>query len=492
MDRNKLYQDIAKRTQGDIYIGVVGPVRTGKSTFIKRFVELLVLPNVENEHLRARIADEIPQSASGRTIMTTQPKFVPNEAVQLTLDDHCVCHVRLVDCVGYLVPGAMGHLENDAPRMVRTPWSDHEIPFEDAAEIGTRKVMTEHSTIGVVMTTDGSITELDRESYLEAEERVITEMRATGKPFVVVINSTDPDGEAAQKLKASLMERYDVSACCINVLQMNGARMQELLEQILLEFPIRLIELKLPSFMMALPKDHALTRRVLLPVLSALPKLSRVRDYETLLQDLCAIEQFAPARVERIRLGEGVAQLSLQPEESLFYEVISEQCGCRINNDCELISRLREFVTAKAEYDRVADALLDARSLGYGMVKPDIDDMELDEPEIVRQGNRFGVRLKARASGLHVIRVDVDSEVNPIVGTEQQSEALVQYLSETFETKPQAIWQTNIFGKPLYDLVREGMEGKVNRMPPEVRDRMRVTLQRIVNEGCNGLICIML
>ncbi len=492
MDRNKLYQDIAKRTQGDIYIGVVGPVRTGKSTFIKRFVELLVLPNVENEHLKARIVDEIPQSANGRTIMTTQPKFVPNEAVRLTLDDNCVCNVRLVDCVGYLVPGAMGHLENDAPRMVRTPWNDHDIPFEDAAEIGTRKVMTEHSTIGVVMTTDGSITELDRESYIEAEDRVINEMLGTGKPFVVVVNSIDPDGEAAQELKASLEQRYRVSVCCINVLQMNGARMQELFEQILLEFPIRLIELRLPSFMMALPRDHTLTQRVMLPVLSALPKLSRLRDYESLLTDLCGIERFAPARVERVLLGEGVAQLSLQPEESLFYEVISEQCGCRINNDYELISRLREFVSAKSEYDRIADALADAKSLGYGMVPPDIDDMELDEPEIVRQGNRFGVRLKARASGMHVIRVDIDSEVNPIVGTEQQSEALVHYLSDTFETDPQAIWQTNIFGKPLYDLVREGMEGKIGRMPPEVRDRMQNTLQRIVNEGCNGLICIML
>ncbi len=492
MDRNKLYQDIAKRTQGDIYIGVVGPVRTGKSTFIKRFVELLVLPNVENEHLKARIIDEIPQSANGRTIMTTQPKFVPNEAVQLTLDDNCVCNVRLVDCVGYLVPGAMGHLENDAPRMVQTPWSDHDIPFEDAAEIGTKKVMTEHSTIGIVMLTDGSITELGREAYEAAEERVITEMLETGKPFVAVINSVDPEGEAAQSLKLSLQQRYNIRACCIDVLKMNGARMQELLEQILLEFPIRLIELRLPSFMMALPKEHPLIQRVMLPVLSAMPKLSRVRDYETLLADLSGVERFLPARVERILLGEGVAQLSLQPEESLFYEVISEQCGCRIDNDCELISRLREFVTAKAEYDRIAGALIDARSLGYGMVPPDIDDMELEEPEIVRQGNRFGVRLKARASGMHIIRVDIDSEVNPIVGTEQQSEALVQYLSETFDTDPQAIWQTNIFGKPLYDLVREGMEGKVNSMPPEVRDRVQMTVQRIVNEGCNGLICIML
>ena len=492
MDRNKLYSDIAKRTQGDIYIGVVGPVRTGKSTFIKRFVELLVLPNVDNEHLKARIVDEMPQSANGRTIMTTQPKFVPNEAVQLAFDDNCVCNLRLVDCVGYLVPGAVGHLENDAPRMVRTPWNDREIPFEDAAEIGTRKVMTEHSTIGVVMTTDGSITELPRENYVDAEERVIAQMQSTGKPFVIIVNSTDPEGDAAQSLRSALEQRYGASVCCVNVLQLTLTRIQELLEQILLEFPIRLIEVKLPSFMRALPKEHPLVQRVMLPVLGALPKLSRVRDYEALLRDLSSIEQFAPARVERVLLGSGVAQLSLQPEDSLFYEVLSEQCGCEIGNDFELIGKLREFVQAKSEFDRVSGALSDAKSFGYGMVPPDIDDMELEEPEIVRQGNRFGVRLKARASGMHVIRVDIDSEVNPIVGTEQQSEALVHYLTDTFETDPQAIWQTNIFGKPLYDLVREGMEGKVNRMPMEVRNRMQGTLQRIVNEGCNGLICIML
>ena len=492
MDRKQLYSDIAERTQGDIYIGVVGPVRTGKSTFIKRFTELVVLPNIDNEHIRARVSDELPQSAGGRTIMTTQPKFVPNEAVRIELDENRFCNVRMVDCVGYLVPGAMGHMEEDAPRMVRTPWFDDPIPFTEAAEVGTRKVMREHSTIGVVMTTDGSITELDRESYALAEERVISEMQDTGKPFVVVVNSREPEGDAARALSEELTERYGVSVCRMDVLHASADALQKLIEQILLEFPIRLIELRLPSYMMALPQEHALLQRVLLPVFAATPKLRRLRDYETLMMELSHVEQFLPPHVESVSLGEGVARLSLQPEESLFYEVLSEQCGCEIENDRQLIEKLSEFSAAKSEYDRIASALIEARQTGYGVVAPDADDMQLDEPTIVRQGNRFGVRLRARASGMHLIRVDVDSEVNPVIGTEQQSEALVKYLGDTFDAEPQAIWQTNIFGKPLYDLVREGMEGKMERMPENVRDRMQVTLQRIVNDGCSNLICILL
>ena len=492
MDRNKLYSDIAQRTQGDIYIGVVGPVRTGKSTFIKRFVELVVLPHIENQHIRARVSDELPQSAGGRTIMTTQPKFVPNEAARIELTENEFCNVRLVDCVGYLIPGASGHLEEDAPRMVRTPWFDEPIPFEDAAEIGTRKVMTEHSTIGVVMTTDGTITDMPRESYCEAEARVIGEMLETGKPFVVVINSGEPEGEAAQALAAQLAETHGVSVCCMDVQRATAAQLQDLLERVLLEFPLRLIELKLPSFMMALPREHALVQRVMLPVLSALPKLKRLRDYAALLCELAGVERFQPVRVERVSMGEGVASLSLAPEESLFYEVLSERCGCAIADERQLMEKLCEFVAAKSEFDRVANALQEARQTGYGTVAPDIDDMQLEEPEIVRQGNRFGVRLRARASGMHIVRIDVDSEVNPVVGTEEQSEALVKYINDTFSTDPQAIWQTNIFGKPLYDLVREGMESKSHNMPHEVRERMQGTLQRIVNEGCNGLICIML
>lgn len=491
MDRTELYRDIAKRTQGDVYIGVVGPVRTGKSTFIKRFLDLLVLPNIENEHVKARVIDELPQSGAGRSIMTTQPRFVPNEAVRIEFADRQFCNVRLVDCVGYLVPGAIGHLENDAPRMVRTPWFDYDIPFEEAAELGTRKVIAEHSTIGVVMTTDGSITELPRESYIEAEARVLREMKETGKPFVLIINSIDPEGEAAQSLRDALSEQYGVCAICLNAMQMTAAQAAQLIEEMLLEFPLRMIEIRIPSFLRALPKDHWLMQRVLLPVYSTLPQLNRVRDYRRLVEQLQHVEQFLPARVEGVALGEGTATVALQPEEGLFYEILGEECGCDIRDDFELISAMKGFVSAKAEYDRIAGALEEARRTGYGVVPPAIDEMELDEPEIVRQGSRFGVRLRARSSGLHVIRVDIESEISPIVGTEQQSEALVQSLLATFEQEPGAIWQTNLFGKSLYDLVRDGMAGK-GAMPPAVQQRIQSTLQRIVNEGCNGLICIML
>ena len=491
MDRTELYRDIAKRTQGDVYIGVVGPVRTGKSTFIKRFLDLLVLPNIENEHVKARVIDELPQSGAGRSIMTTQPRFVPNEAVRIEFADRQFCNVRLVDCVGYLVPGAIGHLENDAPRMVRTPWFDYDIPFEEAAELGTRKVIAEHSTIGVVMTTDGSITELPRESYVEAEARVLREMKETGKPFVLIINSIDPEGEAAQSLRDALSEQYGVCAICLNAMQMTAAQAAQLIEEMLLEFPLRMIEIRIPSFLRALPKDHWLMQRVLLPVYSTLPQLNRVRDYRRLVEQLQHVEQFLPARVEGVALGEGTATVALQPEEGLFYEILGEECGCDIRDDFELISAMKGFVSAKAEYDRIAGALEEARRTGYGVVPPASDEMELDEPEIVRQGSRFGVRLRARSSGLHVIRVDIESEISPIVGTEQQSEALVPSLLTTFEQEPGAIWQTNLFGKSLYDLVRDGMAGK-GAMPPAVQQRIQSTLQRIVNEGCNGLICIML
>ncbi len=491
MDRKELYFDIAKRTQGDIYLGVTGPVRTGKSTFIRRFMELVVLPNVENEHVRARMADELPQSANGRTIMTTQPSFVPNEAVAIELGDHASCRVRLIDCVGFLCDGALGHMENDVSRMVKTPWSEDEMPFAEAAELGTRKVMREHSTIGIVITTDGTIADIPRAGYEEAEARVIDEMKKTGKPFVIVVNSTQPESEAAEALRAALEERYGVGTYSMDVLHMSERRAQELIEYVLLEFPLRMLEVRIPPFLSALPNEHPLVRRVMLPMLSAAPKCRKLRDYKALLAELSDVERFLKPRVEKISLGEGTAIISLAAEDGLFYEVLGEQCGCDVKDEATLMRTLRDYARAKSEYDRVSAALNEASEFGYGLVPPAVDEMRLEEPEIVRQGNRFGVRLRARASGLHIIRVDVESEVNPIVGTEQQSEALVKYIGDTFETDPQAIWKTNIFGKPLYDLVRDGMEEKVGSMPYEVRERVQGALQKIVNDGCSNLICIM-
>lgn len=492
MDRMDLYRDIAERTQGDIYIGVVGPVRTGKSTFIKRFLELLILPGVENEFIRSRVVDELPQSGSGKTIMTTQPKFVPNEAVRLDLDENTGVNIRMVDCVGYMVPGAIGHTENDVPRMVRTPWFDHDIPFEEAAEVGTKKVISEHSTIGIVMTTDGSITDIPRSSYLEAEERVIAELKEHHKPFVVILNSRQPDGEEAKALAAAMRDKYDVNVICMNVMEMAAEDACKLLEEALMEFPMRMVQIQLPSWMLGLSQEHYLVQRLIQPLAQCLPDIEKMRDYGTVLTTLAEIQDFLPAALTGIELGSGKVRLEARPQERMFYQVLGEECGYEIRDDFHLITTIKEFVAAKKEYDRLADALLSVRHTGYGLVPPVMDEMELEVPEIVQQGSRFGVKLKAKASSMHMIRVDIESEISPLVGTEEQSEELVAYLMETFDKDPQGIWQTNIFGKPLYDLVKDGMMNKVNRMPEEVQQKLQETLQRIANDGCSNLICIML
>lgn len=492
MDRASLYKDIAARTQGDIYIGVVGPVRTGKSTFIKRFSELMMLPNIENAHIKQRVTDELPQSGAGRSIMTTQPKFVPSDAVRISLDENVYANLRLVDCVGYMIPEAIGQLEGEVPRMVTTPWFDHDIPFSEAATIGTQKVIREHATIGIVMTTDGTITDLPRDTYLEAEGRAIAEVMETGKPFLVVVNSAQPEGEAAVRVVEELKARYGIHAVALDVLHLNEKTLLDLLQEMLYAFPLKLVHIEIPSFMRALTFEHPLIQRILLPIYSTAANVRQVRDYTVLQEELSNIEQFSKATLESLSLGDGTACFELRPEEGLFYEVLSHECSCDIHDDFELMSTIKDFVRAKKEYDRIAGALEQAKQTGYGIVSPVIEEMELLDPQIVRQGSKFGVRLHAKASGMHLIRVDIDSEVNPIVGSEQQSEALMEYLSETFENDPTAIWETNIFGKSLYDLVCEGMQGKVVGMSEQVQQRMQSTLQRIVNNGCNGLICIML
>ena len=492
MDRESLYRDIANRTQGDIYLGVVGPVRTGKSTFIKRFSELLMLPNIENEHVRARVVDELPQSGKGRTVMTTQPKFVPNDAVQVTLAENVQPNMRLVDCVGYMIPDAIGHLEGEVPRMVSTPWFDYDIPFEEAAAIGTEKVIADHSTIGIVMTTDGSITDISREKYIEAEARAILAAKATGKPFVVVVNSTMPEGDAAQSIVDAIADQHGVHVIPMDVLHLSERSLQDLMAKILFAFPLKLIEVQVPPFMRALGAEHPLVQRLLLPVLATRDSLHIMSDYTRLVSELSNVEQFDNPTLEELSLGTGTVTIRLRPEDGVFYEVLSSECDCDIRDDYQLMSTIKEFVMAKKEFDLISGALLQAKQTGYGIVPPILDEMELLDPEIIRQGSKFGVKLHAKASGLHMIRVDIDSEINPIVGSEQQSEALVQYLTDTFSSDPTAIWQTNIFGKSLYELVCEGMQGKVVGMNEMVQQRMQSTLQRIVNDGCNGLICIML
>ena len=469
MEQRKIYEDIALRTEGDIYIGVVGPVRTGKSTFIKRFMETMVIPNIDNVYRRERARDELPQSGSGRTIMTAEPKFVPEEAVQVTMDNGAAFSVRLIDCVGYMVPGAVGSLEDDSPRMVTTPWFDYEIPMTEAAEIGTRKVIAEHSTIGIVVTTDGSITDIPREDYLEAEERVITELKELGKPFLVVLNSSYPNSDRAQAIRADIASRYDVTCVCADCL-----------------------ELFLPPWVDALPYDHPIKSGLYTAIREGAAGMHRIRDVERTVTAIGECDTVSSARITSISLGTGLAAAQLELPRGLFYDTLSEQSGFTIHDDGDLMELLSSLAHVKTEYDKVAGALEEVKSTGYGIVVPSTDELVLEEPEIVKQGGRYGVRLKASAPSIHMIRADIETEVSPIVGNEKQSEEMVNFLLQEFEGDTKAIWQSNIFGKSFHELVSEDLNGKLKRMPDDARAKLQETLQRIINEGSGGLICIIL
>ena len=492
MDQTTLYRDIAGRCDGDIYLGVVGPVRTGKSTFIKRFMELLVLPNMRDEHSRERAVDELPQSGAGRTIMTTQPKFVPNEAVEVRLKDAASARVRLVDCVGYLIPGVLGLSEGESSRMVRTPWYDHDIPFEEAAEVGTRRVIQEHSTIGVVVTTDGSIVDMPRSAYEAAEDRAIRELKALGKPFIVVLNVKSPASPEVQRLKAALVSRYGVPVHALDVQSMGLEEANGLLESLLFEFPIREIRIQTPSWLTTLADDHWLSASVLESVRQAAAEMRRVRDHEALKRALDENEYVEDALPLRISLNDGTLEYRLNLKDGLFYRVLGEACGQEIDGEAHLFELMKRLVADKRAYDQVSDALESARRTGYGTVMPTMEELELEPPELVRQGSHYGVRLKARAPSLHMIRADLRTEVNPIVGTQKQSEELAQSLQAQFEQNREGIWETEIFGKTLDELVREGMNGKLAQLPEDVRGRIREALEKIINEGSGGMICIML
>jgi len=492
MDQWSLYRDIAGRCEGDIYVGVVGPVRTGKSTFIKRFMELLVLPNIEGEHRRTRTRDELPQSGAGRTIMTTQPKFVPDEAVEVQLRDDAVFRVRLVDCVGYLIGGVLGLMDEDSSRMVRTPWFDHDIPFEQAAELGTRKVIREHSTIGMVVTTDGSITDIPRSAYQEAEERVVNELKALGKPFTVILNSASPDSPETVLLQDSLSERYGVPVIALNVQDMDITQLNSVMESVLFEFPLTEIRINAPAWVTSLDGEHWLGGAVLDAVRNAADGMRRVKDHEKLRAALTAVEYVDSASTGEIRLSEGAIDYRLEMKDGLFYRILGETCGAEIESEEHLFSLMGELVAAKKEYDRVAEALEGVRTTGYGLVAPVMSELTLEQPELVKQGSRFGVKLKASAPSLHMIRVDIQTEVSPIVGTEKQSEELVKYLLSGFESDSSGIWDTEIFGKSLNDLVREGLSTKLMRMPDDVRQNIQTALSKIINEGSGGMLCILL
>lgn len=487
-----LYKDISERTDGDLYIGVVGPVRTGKSTFIKRFMEKLVIPGIENGHIRARMQDELPQCGSGRTVMTTQPAFIPNEAVEVKLPGDNNVRLRLIDSVGYLVEGALGIQEGDAARMVETPWFNEQIPFEQAAEIGTQKVIGDHSTIALVVTTDGSVTGLQRSAYIPAEKRAVKELKELGKPFSVILNTDDPDSTRTQTLRQSLEDEYQVPVIALNVAKIDEEEIGRILMKVLEQFPVLSISIHTPEWLGALDEEHWLLNGLMNGFIFDDPEWIRVGDIDKLIPILKQNQNVETLTVKETRHGTGEISLQMTLKEGLFNQILAEQCGTEIRNDAHLLSLLCELVQAKREYDRVCGALRSVRETGYGLVPPGIDEMTLQEPEIMRQGKHFGVRLRASAPSLHLIRVNIQTEVSPVVGTEEQSEEMVRYLMEEFEKDPQRIWQSNLFGKPLYDLVREGLSNKLMHMPADTQLKVKETLEKIINEGSGGMICILL
>ncbi|KEQ26102.1 stage IV sporulation protein A [Paenibacillus tyrfis] len=492
MEKVDIFKDIAERTGGDIYLGVVGAVRTGKSTFIKRFMESIVLPNIQNEADRIRATDELPQSAAGRTIMTTEPKFVPNNAVQLHVAEGLNVNVRLVDCVGYVVEGAKGYEDENGPRMINTPWFDEAIPFQEAAEIGTRKVIQEHATLGVVITTDGSIAEIPRASYVDAEERIINELKEVGKPFIVIVNSTRPQSDTVIELRNELQVKHDVPVVAMSVANMSEDDMMSVLREVLYEFPVHEVNVNLPSWVMVLEENHWLRSSFENSVRETVQDIRRLRDVDRVVSHFEEYEFIDKAALAGMNMGQGVAEIDLYAPDELYDRILMEVVGVEIRGKDHLLQLMQDFTHAKREYDHFAEALEMVKTTGYGIAPPTLAEMALDEPELIRQGSRFGVRLRATAPSIHMIRVDVESEFSPIIGTEKQSEELVRYLMQDFEDNPLKIWESDIFGRSLHSIVREGIQGKLAMMPDNARYKLQETLGRIINEGSGGLIAIIL
>lgn len=489
---NDIYSDIATRTDGDIYIGVVGPVRTGKSTFIKQFMENFVIPNIESDYRKERAIDELPQSSGGKTIMTTEPKFIPEEAVEVALDGGAKFNVRMIDCVGYIIPSAIGYFENEMPRMVVTPWFDAEVPFNMAAEVGTQKVITEHSTIGLVVTTDGTITDLPRDEYEECEERVIAELQNINKPFVVLMNSVYPDSVEVQQLCRELSEKYKTTVIPINCLELSEADIKNILTQVLYAFPIKEINIEIPSWINSLDKGHWLKEAVFSHIRSAASQLTNLRQINTCADEIALCDQVTESRVKSIDLGSGSAVISVGIHQDLFFKIIGEATGLTIENESDLMPQILELVRIKNKFSKFAEALNQVEETGYGIVMPSMDELSLEEPEVIKQGGKYGIRLKAAAPSIHMMKATINTEVAPIVGSEKQSEELVLYMLNDFEESPQKIWESNIFGKSLHELVNEGLHAKLAKLPYDARMRLKETVERMINEGCSGLICFIL
>ena len=487
---NNIYEDIAKRTQGDIYIGVVGPVRTGKSTFIRKFMETLVLPNIENDFKRERTKDEIPQSGSGKTIMTVEPKFVPADGVEINLRDNISLKVRMVDCVGYIVDGALGHEEDGKQRLVSTPWSKEAMTFEKAAEIGTKKVIKDHSTIGIVIITDGSVTGIDRSNYVIPEERVIKELKSLKKPFAVVLNTKHPDSDDTKLLRKELEEKYQVPILPVNVDQMQEEDIEPIMETVLNDFPLAEIRINLPDWVEGLANSHWIKTNIIDTLKQSVSIINKIRDISEVINAFKSLEFLENADIDDVALGEGIVTIDLCTKQELFYEILEEQSGFKIEGDCQLLNLITKLSKVKSEYDKVESALYDAKTTGYGVVAPSLDELTLEEPEKFKQGKQYGIKLKATAPSLHIIKADISTEVFPIVGNQNQGEEMIKSLLEDFENNPSELWEQNMFGKSLNDLVKEQLQSKLYTMPEEIRCKIQKTLQKIINEGSTNIITI--
>lgn len=489
---SNIYSDIAERCGGNIYIGVVGPVRCGKSTFIKKFMENLVLPSIEDENVKRRTLDEMPQSAQGKTVMTTEPKFVPDEPVRISLDEGASMNVKMIDCVGYIVPEAMGLLENGETRLVNTPWSESPMPFADAAELGTKKVICEHSTIAVAVTCDGSITDIPRESYIEAERRVLEELKAQNKPFVIILNSSHPEDPDTHTLALELEETYLAPVALVNCLELDADDIREILALTLSEFPVHQINVNMPKWCRALDSDHEIRKSVRDYIYSKVKDISKVSELKGIFDRECECKYIESIDSESIDLSCGDVCLEVKLKDGLFYNTVSELTGLDITDEAQMIKTMAELAEIKGKYDRIAEALASAEEKGYGIVMPKVEDLKLEEPEIVKQSGTYGVKLRASAPSLHIIKAGIETEISPVVGTEQQSEDLVKMMLEDFEENPAKIWESNIFGKTLYELVNDGLHAKLENMPDDAQSKLSETLGRIINEGSGGLICIIL
>lgn len=499
-----IYKDIAERTKGDVYIGVVGPVRCGKSTFIKKFMESIVIPNIDNESDRTRARDELPQSAGGRTVMTTEPKFIPDEGVKINIGDGTNLRVKLVDCVGYMIPEALGSEENGNARMVHTPWHDEPVPFEAAAEYGTRKVISEHATIGMLVTTDGTIGDFPRDNYSGVEERIASELTELGKPFAVILNSAHPESDEAVRLAMKLEEKYRAPVALVNCMDLNSDDITHILAMLLEEFPAKEADIIFPAWTSVLPEDHQLRIVMREAAVNASQEMKRLRDVKgSFVKTLTAGLEKAVSlcgeypddvtvQIMKTNAGQGNVMMDVKLPDGLYYDVISEITGIQMKNETELLEALASLSDAKRELDKYRDAIRDVNEKGYGIVLPDTDSLTLEEPEIIRQSGGYGVRLKASAGSIHMIKTNIETEINPIVGTEQQSEEMINYLMKQFEDDPKSIWESNMFGRSLYEMVGDGLHAKLEHLPDEARQKFGETLSKIINEGSQGLICIIL